>query len=198
MAILYNKTNAFYLIACSLAVLTLLSSVPLVVYSSVPFLLILTVAILSALVIRFSYKIINDRAELTNLAKEIQGLKSIMQGKEIELDDRRQRVKELGGKIKYQETELDTAKKEIQDQEADAEKKMQELKILEDITEHQRAELDTKEEKIQALKSVINKYKIEIENYQKQSAARGRSSSLPSFSLTRSMKASSSTNLLPQ
>ncbi len=60
MSNLLSEANAFYFVASSLATLTLLTSLALIVTSNVPLPLILALATLSILVLALSYKIISN------------------------------------------------------------------------------------------------------------------------------------------
>lgn len=89
MSNLLSEANTFYFIASSLATLTLLTSLALIVTSNVPLPLILALATLSVLVLALSYKIISNNkkieVERNKFAQKEQELENkITLGKEAE------------------------------------------------------------------------------------------------------------------
>ncbi|MFP3030311.1 MAG: hypothetical protein ACEY3M_03830 [Wolbachia sp.] len=89
MSNLLSEANTFYFIASSLATLTLLTSLALIVTSNVPLPLILALATLSVLVLALSYQIISNNkkieVERNKFAQKEQELENeITLGKEAE------------------------------------------------------------------------------------------------------------------
>lgn len=170
MTKLYNKANAFYLIVGTLAALT--SVVLITVFNAPPFVTIALVALFTLAII----KIINDRAEINGLVKnladvkqhleaektkvfdaekKIQDLESTIQGKETKLAEGERRIKELEDMVKCEETKLASVKKKIQDlentiqnQEAKLAKGEKIIKELEDIMKRKETELSAAKREI--------------------------------------------------
>ncbi|WCR58347.1 coiled-coil domain-containing protein [Wolbachia endosymbiont of Ctenocephalides felis wCfeJ] len=122
MSNLFKKANAPYLIASSLATLTLVSSLVLAVTSNVPLLLILTLTTLSVLVVALSYKMIKNN-------KKIENDKDKPTKKEQELENKITLAKGVGESTNKQVEKLNSQVHKLTQEKEDLDKKAQRLDL---------------------------------------------------------------------